>query len=79
MFKGPVKGGHKMPMKSRVRSHCPKCSGNLFPDTDRFGSYEQCLQCGYVRYLERPVASKSVAYADIVNPLPKLRDFPDRN
>jgi len=26
---------------------CPKCSGNLFIDSDTDGWYVQCLQCGY--------------------------------
>ncbi len=68
-----------MPMRGHVRAHCPKCSGNLFPDKDRFGSYEQCLQCGYVRYLEKPAEFKSPANKDIEAPLPKLMDMSARN
>ena len=26
---------------------CPKCSGDIFIDSDTDGWYVQCLQCGY--------------------------------
>jgi hypothetical protein len=31
---------------------CPKCHGSLFLDRDRYGWYEQCLQCGYEKSLD---------------------------
>ncbi len=34
------------------RSRCPKCGGNLYVDTDYYGTVEKCLQCGYSRDLE---------------------------
>ena len=27
---------------------CPRCGGNLYLDSDRFGWYEECLQCGLI-------------------------------
>jgi hypothetical protein len=27
---------------------CPKCAGDLRREDDTFGSYEQCVQCGYL-------------------------------
>lgn len=32
---------------------CPKCGGSLFLDRDRYGWYEQCLQCGYEKTLDK--------------------------
>lgn len=32
---------------------CPRCPGDLFFDYDFNGHYEQCLQCGYMRYLPK--------------------------
>jgi DNA-directed RNA polymerase subunit M/transcription elongation factor TFIIS len=32
--------------------NCPKCRGQLLLETDRYGSYQQCLQCGYVHDLQ---------------------------
>ena len=29
---------------------CPKCSGDLRPVTDMFGSYLACIQCGNTLY-----------------------------
>lgn len=39
------------------RIRCPKCGGRLFPDKDRFGSYEQCLQCGYIRNIDDEITA----------------------
>ena len=48
---------------------CPRCGGDAFIDWDFYGWYEQCIQCGYMHYMEstatvkaeksRPVAAKS--------------------
>ena len=32
---------------------CPKCKGDLQLDRDEHGWYEQCIQCGYMRDLQR--------------------------
>ncbi len=34
---------------------CPKCKGDVVEERDHYGSYTQCLQCGYLRDLQ-PVA-----------------------
>jgi hypothetical protein len=34
---------------------CPRCKGDIFLDGDKYGWYEQCLQCGYSRDLETVV------------------------
>jgi uncharacterized C2H2 Zn-finger protein len=26
---------------------CPRCSGDLYEDRDRYGSYVNCMHCGY--------------------------------
>jgi hypothetical protein len=36
---------------SRLES-CPKCKGRLLLEKDNYGSYQQCLQCGYIHDLE---------------------------
>jgi len=35
----------------RVKS-CPKCKGDVIVDRDEFGRLEECIQCGYLRYLD---------------------------
>ena len=35
-----------------INQKCPKCGGNIFRDSDRFGWYEHCLQCGYIHDIE---------------------------
>jgi len=35
-----------------THKQCPKCKGNMYKSTDYYGSYEQCLQCGYTYDVE---------------------------
>jgi hypothetical protein len=37
------------------KARCPKCGGNVYLDNDHFGWYEECLQCGYTRNLQKVV------------------------
>ena len=30
---------------------CPKCKGDLFLDSDCYGKFQTCIQCGYIREL----------------------------
>ena len=32
---------------------CPRCEGDLHTNRDMYGSYRQCIQCGYMRDLPR--------------------------
>jgi ribosomal protein S27AE len=34
----------------RINRDCPKCGGTLFYVDDVNGEYEECLQCGYIKY-----------------------------
>ena len=35
----------------RINKDCPKCGGNMFHiDDTYYGEYEQCLQCGFIKY-----------------------------
>ena len=29
-------------------SSCPRCRGFLYANRDRYGNYDECLQCGYM-------------------------------
>ena len=33
---------------------CPKCHGDLCLDSDHFGAYQTCMQCGYCKDLIEP-------------------------
>ncbi len=33
---------------------CPKCQGDLCLDSDHFGKFKTCLQCGYCKDLIEP-------------------------
>lgn len=58
-------------LKRRIfLKRCPRCSGDLSADSDQYGSYVHCLQCGYMADIERaratgilsmPVARDNVA------------------
>ncbi len=39
----------------RIRIVCPKCGGSLFYVDDFNGEYEQCLQCGFIKYPNPPL------------------------
>jgi len=47
--------------KWKLRS-CPRCDGDMFTDTDLYGQFVQCLQCGYVCYSRYTVKSDKSAY-----------------
>ena len=33
---------------------CPRCKGDLHGNRDMYGSYDECLQCGYMQDIEEP-------------------------
>jgi predicted nucleic-acid-binding Zn-ribbon protein len=35
------------------RTKCPKCGGNIYLDSDLYGWFEQCIQCGYTQNLQK--------------------------
>ena len=39
-------------MKIPRLDRCPKCKGFLMREKDRYGLYEQCMQCGYIHDLQ---------------------------
>ena len=40
------------------KKRCPKCGGNIYLDSDRFGWNEQCLQCGVTLYLDTIIEAR---------------------
>ena len=41
---------------------CPRCNGDLHEGSDLYGSYVQCLQCGYIAdFKEEPAAVHKTA------------------
>ena len=36
---------------------CPRCSGDLSTDSDQYGSYVHCLQCGYTADIKQSSAA----------------------
>jgi hypothetical protein len=33
---------------------CPSCHGDVHTNRDMYGTYKECLQCGYMLDMERP-------------------------
>ena len=29
---------------------CPRCKGDIYKGEDEYGTYWECIQCGYVEY-----------------------------
>jgi len=55
----------EMNRRSFMNRHCPRCGGNLYLDTDHYGWYEQCLQCGCIRDL--PVVRAGASEETVAN------------
>ncbi len=36
-----------------ARTRCPKCGGSVYLDSDLYGWFEECLQCGHTRNLKK--------------------------
>ena len=34
---------------------CPRCTGDLYEQTDTYGFYKACLQCGHIDEAANPV------------------------
>ena len=34
---------------------CPRCRGDMHTERDVYGAYKECLQCGYMVDLPKPV------------------------
>ena len=44
---------------------CPRCGGDVHTNRDLYGSYEQCIQCGYMKDLSN--ADQLLAKLDIAD------------
>jgi hypothetical protein len=33
---------------------CPRCLGDMLGNSDMYGEYKQCLQCGFLKDVEPP-------------------------
>lgn len=52
-----------------VARKCPKCGGSVYLDSDQFGWFEQCLQCGLVSDLKEIVEAKNTDGKEAVRPV----------
>ncbi len=45
---------------------CPRCKGDLYTNSDLYGEYKECLQCGYIEEIARDKAYSrlQVSYGD---------------
>jgi len=46
---------------------CPRCAGDVYIDEDIYGWYEECYQCGYLRFLEKINETGKFVPAKVVN------------
>ena len=40
------------------KAKCPKCGGNIYLDSDYYGWFEECIQCGYTRNMQKIAPTK---------------------
>jgi hypothetical protein len=52
-----VTGDRRIWVLYRFKS-CPRCNGDVYLDRDEFSWYEQCLQCGFMNYMEKLIDLK---------------------
>ena len=45
---------------------CPRCAGDLHTNRDLYGTYAECLQCGYMKDLPEPSALLKSLKVDFV-------------
>ena len=43
---------------------CPRCEGDMHTNRDVYGTYKECLQCGYMVDVQRPDSLVSVPVSD---------------
>ena len=46
---------------------CPKCQGDLYLSEDIFGKYFSCMQCGYLKDLDKPQLEPSPEVNAVLN------------
>lgn len=39
---------------------CPRCQGDLYLSEDIFGKYFSCMQCGYLKDIDKPRQDKDI-------------------
>ena len=44
-----------------VLKGCPRCRGDVFYDSDYYGVYKQCIQCGYLEDVDTSREQVAVA------------------
>ncbi len=49
---------------------CPRCSGDMVKAETHEGPMASCVQCGFVRYAQAPVAAWAGVVASVVPPQP---------
>jgi len=52
--------GRRVQVRWRLKG-CPRCKGDVVVERDRWGWYEECIQCGYLRDLQNIVDVKQQA------------------
>lgn len=40
---------------------CPKCKGDVVEERDYYGTYTQCLQCGYLRDVQPVIKARKAS------------------
>jgi len=47
------------PREMFAREFCPRCNGRMMLDFDfKAGYYRSCINCGHIKYLQRPVLTQ---------------------
>ena len=47
---------------------CPRCRGDVYYDSDYYGVYKQCIQCGYLEDVDTSREQAAVAVVVAAKP-----------
>jgi hypothetical protein len=56
-----------------IQKRCPKCHGNIILDTDYYGRYKECFQCGHITEIERIKGGQIMVWVKIEGTDGRLR------
>lgn len=52
---------------------CPRCKGDMHVESDMYGKYRQCWQCGFLQDVSQEVASAKTKRRELVGAVPAKR------
>ena len=52
---------------------CPRCKGDMHVESDMYGKYRQCWQCGFLEDVSRDITANKAKTRELVGAVPTKR------